>query len=191
MDNKTQLIKRIPIYVWLLVSVGSVLVLILVLFANLGFVWHLIYGDAAAFNGRNILIPEKFYIDSSSENPDSLTMWKTDLGIPIWDAPYGQITVFKWPHPFIFDEHHIGFRSGVSLDAQDRGFDISEVGDPPAATGEPYCLEGTDKESSASILVRCAIQNDDIVFFYSGHPKYLPSFYEALQGTTAWNDVDK
>ncbi len=143
----------------------------------LGPCWHLLFGDKISYAGWSIPVPKGFY---SRESRDGPTMWKLNLGTPLFAVPYGHVSLFFRPGQFLFSEHYRRFATSVSQDAAAGGYSVYERA--LAAGGSPaYCLQLERQSIQPNSLVRCAIEGSGVAVYYEGDRKYLADFYSVLE----------
>jgi hypothetical protein len=53
---------------------------------------HLLHGDFISYGGWRVPVPKGFYVGKSKMGP---AMWKHTLGIPLFNAPYGHISLYS------------------------------------------------------------------------------------------------
>lgn len=157
-----------------------VLLLIIPLF---GPAWHALRGDSISYQGWRIPVPDGFFVRNERATP---TMWKLTLGTPLWRAPFGQITVFTYPsdRPFRSEADYNNFARGVIHAARSDGYSFLSTRKVASGHAAAYCWEFASSKRKAESAVRCAVGDSLLVLFYSGHQKYLPQFYSALQGVS-------
>src|SRR5260221_2486760 len=160
------------------VFIGAFVIFLLVV-PLLGPFWHLVYGNAISYGGWRVPVPGGFYVRNSQEGP---TMWKQNLGIPLFRASYGHVSLFRHTQPFVFDRDYSRFEEGVVRDSNQHGYQLRTKRTIPVDKGSAYCLEFTRSSSEPGSLVRCAVEGSPLVAFYEGDPRYVPAVFVVLQG---------
>src|SRR5467141_4334772 len=166
----------------------GVILLVLLVIPLLGPCWHLLYGDAISYADWKVPVPSGFYVRKSQEG---LTMWKESFGIPFFNAPYGHISLFHRPpqQPFSFDRDYVRFKQELTQDAAEKGYELKEERTAQVGKTSGYCLEFTRSPQPRELL-RCAVENSVVVFFYEGDQRYIPAALSALQGMSLENTRD-
>jgi hypothetical protein len=54
-----------------------------------------------------------------------------------------------------------------------------------------FCLEFAGANPEARYLVRCAVGNTPLIFYYEGERQYVADFYSMLEGMSPEKPVDK
>ncbi len=157
----------------------GVLLIFLVLVPLFGPGWHLLHGDFISYGGWRIPVPKGFYVRNSQGRP---TMWRLNLGIPLFRAPYGHISLFSHPpqEPPAFDYRR--FERAVIEDALRSGYQLKAKRTVSVGKNSAYCLEFTRSSGEPRSLVRCVVENSVLVLFYEGDPRYIPDVFTTLQG---------
>jgi RHS repeat-associated protein len=111
-------------------------------------------------------------------------MWKHNLGIPLFNVPYGHISLYMQPdqQPFAYDRDYSRFEKGVTQEASQSGFRLELKRTISVGKNSGYCLEFTRLSSEPRSLVRCVVENSVVVLFYEGDPRYISDVFAALQG---------
>jgi hypothetical protein len=154
----------------------------LLIFTVLGPCWHLMFGDAISYEGWKVPVPKGFYVQKSEKAP---TMWKHTLGSPLFNVPYGHISLFSLgpaQPPFAYERDYSRFEKGVTQDASQSGYQLKAKRSTMVGKNPAYCLEFARPAVEPRSLVRCAVENSVVVLFYEGDPKYVPDALTTLQG---------
>jgi hypothetical protein len=162
------------------VGLGACLIVLLVI-PLLGPGWHLLHGDFISYGGWRIPVPKGFYVRKFEVGP---TMWKTSLGIPLFNVPYGHISLFSRPaqQPFAYDRDYSRFETGIIQEAGQSGYQLESKRTISVGKNPGYCLEFTRSSGEPRSLVRCVIENSVVVLFYEGDPRYISDVFAVLQG---------
>jgi hypothetical protein len=162
----------------------------LLLVPLLGPGWHLLHGDFISYGDWRIPVPKGFSVKNTQEGP---TMWRLTLGIPIFDTPYGGISIYGLSgssptrEPFEYDRDYSRFEEVVTQEAHQSGYRFESKRTTAVGRSSGYCLEFTrigDRKHDVRgrSLVRCAVENSTAVLFYEGDPRYIPEVVTMLQG---------
>ncbi len=159
----------------------GVLLIALLIVPLLGPGWHLLHGDFISYEGWRILVPKGFYVGKSQMGP---TMWKHTLGIPLFNVPYGHISLYSRPdqQPFSYDRDYSRFENGVTQEAGQSGYQLEPKRRISVGKNSGYCLEFTRLSGEPRSLVRCVVENSVVVLFYEGDPRYISDVFATLQG---------
>jgi hypothetical protein len=162
------------------VGIGAYLIVLLVI-PLLGPGWHLLHGDFISYGGWRIPVPKGFYVGKSQMGP---TMWKHTLGIPLFNVPYGHISLYSRPdqQPFAYDRDYSRFEKGVTQEASQSGYQLKSKRMISVGKNSGHCLEFTRLSGEPRSLVRCVVENSVVVLFYEGDPRYISDVFAALQG---------
>lgn len=160
---------------------AGVLLIALLVVPLLGPGWHLLHGDFISYGGWRIPVPKGFYVRKSQMGP---TMWKHTLGIPLFNAPYGHISLYSRPdqQPFAYDRDYSRFEKGVTQEADQSGYQLESKRTISVGKNSGYCLEFTRSSGEPRSLVRCVMDNSVVVLFYEGDLRYVSDVIAALQG---------
>ena len=112
-------------------------------------------------------------------------MWKTTLGIPFFDVPYGHFSLYSRSAtqlPFAFESGYSRFEKNIIQSETQSGYQLKSKRTVSTGKYSAYCLEFARSENQPRALVRCVVGNSALVFFYEGDPKYVPDFFATLQG---------
>lgn len=182
--------KRAKLTLQLLgVFTGAFLVPLLVV-PLLGPGWHLLHGDFISYGGWRIPVPKGFSVKSSQEGPN---IWKMTLGIPIFDAPYGHISIYGLTgsssvrQPFDYDRDYSRFEGAVTQEAHQSGYLFESKRTTPVGKNSGYCLEFTRSvDLKHPVLgqsrLMCAVESSTAVLYYEGDPRYISDVFTVLQG---------
>jgi hypothetical protein len=178
-----------PVFQCVGVGAGAYLI-VLLLIPLLGLAWHLVHGDFTSYGGWRIPVPKGFYVGRSQMGP---TMWKHTLGTPLFNVPYGHISLYSRPdqQPFIYDTDYSRFEKGVAQAAGQSGYQFESKRTISAGKNSGYCLQFTRASGEPRSLVRCAVDNSVVVVFYEGDPRYISDLYGMLQGMSIERRVAK
>jgi len=173
--------KSVRLMLRLLAIFVGVLLIALLVVALLGPGWHLLHGDFISYGGWRIPVPKGFYAGKSQMGP---TMWKHSLGIPLFNVPYGHISLYSRPdqQPFAYDRDYSRFEKGVTQEASQSGYQLNSKRTISAGKNSGYCLEFRRLSGEPQSLVRCAVDNSVVMLFYEGDPRYISDVFTALQG---------
>ena len=171
--------KPLSLMLQLLGVLIGVLLIALLIVPLVGPGWHLLHGDFIVYEGWRVPVPKGFYVGKSQMGP---TMWKHTLGTPLFNVPYGHISLFSRPHPFACDRDYSRFEKGVTQSAGQSGYQLESKRTISVGKNSGYCLEFTRLSGEPRSLVRCVVENSVVVLFYEGDPRYISDFFAALQG---------
>lgn len=161
-----------------LTVMATTVILGLLLASQWGYVWHFLYGDEVSFAGWNIPVPKDFYVD---ERGETLILWKTALGTPVFSDSYGLITLFVFNRPIDHEADFEKFQAIQTTFARESGI-FGETNRKDFALIPPrYCVEFLDvlKENALS---RCIVDGTPLTVWFSGNTDYLPAFYSTVRG---------
>ena len=176
-EHKTA--KRV--FQYLGVGVGAYLFVLLVI-PILGLGWHFLHGDFISYGGWRIPVPRGFYVGKSQMGP---TMWKHTLGTPLFNVPYGHISLYSpspAQKPFVYDRDYSRFEKGVIQEASRSGYQLKTRHTVLVGKDSAYCLEFIRPSGEPRSLLRCAVENSVVILFYEGDPRYIPDVFATLQG---------
>lgn len=159
----------------------GVVLIVLLAIPILGSCWHLFYGDAISYADWRVPVPKGFYVRNSTNGP---TMWKQTFGVPFFDVPYAHISLFRRPQPFAFDTDYFLFKQGLMQAAAEEGYELKAERTTQVNDSVGYCLEFTKAQRT---LLRCAVQNSPIVFFYEGDARYIREALSTFEGMSPHN----
>ena len=153
----------------------------LVIASSLGPMWHLFHSGSITFQEWIIPVPERFFLRQEGAVP---VLWKLGFGVPIWDAPRGQIRLYNWEGGlrFQFDSHYGRFVNQASADAADRGFRFLAEKRIVVDNTPGYCLEFVSKSKNSRIDVICTIEESGVSVWYVGDSLFVDDFWGVLQG---------
>jgi len=162
------------------VFIGFLLIALLIV-PLLGPGWHLLHGDFISYEGWRIPVPKRFYVRMSQMGP---TMWKHTLGTPLFNVPYGHISLYRRPdqQPFAYDRDYSRFENGVIQEAGQSGYRLESKRTISVGENSGYCLEFTRLLGEPRSLVRCVVENSVVVLFYEGDIQYISEVFSTLQG---------
>jgi hypothetical protein len=148
-----------------------------------GELWHAFHKSTITYGGLSIVVPSSFYLRESESGP---AMWRFSLGYPILHTAYGLISVYggENKHAFVYATDYGSFAYGVTTAANEEGFVLSGSRRVPMAGTVADCLEFRIPNNGTQSLVRCAVENSPVFFFYRGHPKYIPVFLSTLRSVS-------
>ena len=121
-----------------------------------------------------------------------LTMWKQALGVPLFDVPYGHISLYSLgpdQQSFAHDGDYSQFDIGITQVANQAGYQLKSKGTVAVGQGSGYCMEFTPPASESRELLRCAIENDRMVIFYEGDAKYTQDVLMMLKRMSHENNL--
>jgi hypothetical protein len=176
--KSNKLVKILARLVLLVVGIWTFLVLLLLV---LGPAWHFFHGDYIHYAGWRLPVPKGFHVTTRQAGP---TMWRTTLGIPFWNAPYGHISVYHLPgeQDFEFTRDFQHAADALSEDAHLSGYEFWSDRDISVGNTTARCIEFRHSHERSRFLVRCFVENKPIVLFYEGDGRYLADFYSVLEG---------
>jgi hypothetical protein len=169
--------------------IGAILIPLLVV-PLLGPGWHLLHGDFISYGGWKIPVPKAF---SEKNSQAGLDMWKLTLGIPIFDAPYGHISIYgtgslsPTRQPFNYERDYSRLEAVVTQEAHQSGYRFESKRTTSVGKTAGYCLEYTRSVSNkhevrGRSLLRCVIEDSVVAVYYEGDPRYVPDVFAMLQG---------
>jgi hypothetical protein len=152
----------------------------LIIASSWGPVWHLFNRDLITFQEWLIPVPKRFYFRQEGEVS---VMWKFGFGVPIWDAPSGQIRLFSSGagRRFQFDSHYDRFVSQSSANTADRGFRLLSEKRVVVDNRPGYCLQFISESRNSQLEIRCAIDNSSVSVWYAGDSRFVDDFWGVLQ----------
>jgi hypothetical protein len=118
----------------LLIVFAVAMLLCLVCVSEYSVAWHALHGNSIAYEGWRIRIPKKFYERDFDDKP---AFWNLSFGIPLWNAPYAHISVFRVSarqQPFSYKEDYEKFSRGVTAVAEQKGYTFWEKKVVPVAS---------------------------------------------------------
>jgi len=171
------------------VFIAAILIPLLVV-PLLGPGWHLLHGDFISYAGWRIPVPKAF---SEKNSQAGLDMWKLTLGIPIFDAVYGHISIYgtgslsPTRQPFNYERDYSRLETGVTQEAHQSGYRFESKRNVSVGKDAGYCLEYTRSvsikhEVRGRSLLRCVIEDSVVAVYYEGDPRYVPEVFAMLQG---------
>jgi len=148
-----------------------------------GELWHAVHRNAISYGGLTIVVPSSFYLRESESGP---AMWRLSLGYPMFHTAYGLISMYggQNKHAFVYATDYRTFAFGVTTAAYEDGFVFSGSQRVPMAGTVADCLEFRTPNDGTEALIRCAVENSPVVFFYRGHPRYIPVFLSTLRSVS-------
>jgi hypothetical protein len=152
--------------------------------------WHLLHGDFISYAGWSIPVPKGF---SEKNSQAGLDMWKLTLGIPIFDAAYGHISIYGTSslsptrQPFNYERDYSRVETVVTQEAHQSGYRFESKRTTAVGKTGGYCLEYTRSvsikhEVRGRSLLRCVIEDSVVAVYYEGDPRYVSDVFAMLQG---------
>jgi len=146
-----------------------------------GSIWQLFFGNTFSIRGWHGRLPEGFFVmGSNTANPN---LWRLDLGKPLFDVPYGHISIFSAGSGL----HQVG-RDNLERFAQSTAEQASSAGFVPTGRDRlavdqtfAFCLQFTSMENRNQVQVRCILEGTGVFFYYEGHSKYRNNFYSFIR----------
>ncbi len=166
---------------WIGASVLLVPLALFLSFPLLGRGWHLLHGDFISYDGWRVRVPRDYCVLDTKPGP---TIWKLELGAPIFRVPYAHINLFgaSLPKPFHYETDWEYLANSTTAVAEGNGFRL--LGSRAATIGKrpAHCLEFVRPNGRPDSQVRCAIEGTRLFVTYEGHRKYVSDFYSVLHG---------
>jgi len=184
-------VKRIVRWIGALLAVGVGTYMIGTLFVPLlGPGWHLLHGDYISHETWRIPVPRKFFVRYEMGHP---TMWKLGIGTPLVRGSYAHITLFTTPgkQPFLTRTDLDQFEARVTRVEREDGNSLRSAHSVVMGDTSSYCLEFAGANPEARYLVRCAVGNTPLVFYYEGERQYVADFYSMIEGMSLEKPVTK
>ena len=160
--------------------IATTLLLFMLIASQWRYAWHLFNVDEVSFAGWTVPVPKQFYVSNREEG---LTLWKTDLGTPLFSESHGLISLFTGKRLLDYEND---FEKLVALNITLARADgvLGEVNRKEFPLTPPrYCVEILDglKETAVS---RCIVDGTSLMVWYSGNAAHLPAFYSTVRGIT-------
>jgi len=147
----------------------------------LSFGWHVLHHDSISYLGWRIPVPKRSYVTHDRIGP---SIWTLSPGAPLFNLPYGRITFDNWKtgRPFSKDRDYPPFSEGVRQAAAQSGHQMKSTRAISLGQKSVYCVEFARERRQPISLMRCAIDDSDVLLFYEGDPRYIPDVFNTIRG---------
>jgi hypothetical protein len=142
-----------------------------------GIVWHVMHGNYASFQGREVAIPWDMWVNDSGR--DQLTITRQAPNNPMLHSPSGIMLISRnstvAPLDMTKDYEYLNRFSRRPL----AGFRFEGTHEIAALKGKGYCWEAVSLDS-AYVSISCWFDKDTLGASYVGSAAYRANFYRAV-----------
>jgi len=150
--------------------------------APLGVCSHLLFGQAAFFEGHRIPVPWDMLVAGSTK--DHLVLVRESPRFRLLRAPAGSIIVLRGPGP-VTDMSKNYERIASANEQPPEGFSFHALRKFAGAKGTVFCWELASSDFSVT-SVSCSFDNDTLAASFSGSSVYRERFYSIVQTISAF-----